>query len=171
MAKRLNLFFLSLCFLSSPFIFYVYLGFLVFLGGGRTSPPPPLNPPVKTSLPCLHVFLSQLFGCQMHFVYRSKLVLCITKTAVFGSPFVACLGRYAKADSNIKYFGVAWGIKGGSRIHLCIRKYFDFSQHVVFTICILFTTLLTKTQGMCEWASKQTLDLRILPRRDRAPSF
>ena len=124
---------------------------------------------VKTSLPCL--FLSQLFGCQMHFVYRSKLVLCITKTAVFGSPFVACLGRYAKADSNIKYFGVAWGIKGGSRIHLCIRKYFDFSQHVVFTICILFTTLLTKTQGMCEWASKQTLDLRILPRRDRAPSF
>ena len=70
---------------------------------------------VKTSLPCL--FLSQLhvFGCQMHFVYRSKLVLCITKTAVFGSPFVACLGRYAKADSNIKYFGVAWGIKGGSR--------------------------------------------------------
>ena len=62
-------------------------------------------------MPCL--FLSQLFGCQMHFVYRSKLVLCITKTAVFGSPFVACLGRYAKADSNIKYFG--WGIKGGSR--------------------------------------------------------
>ena len=124
---------------------------------------------VKTSLPCL--FLSQPFGCQMHFVYRSKLVLCITKTAVFGSPFVACLGRYAKADSNIKYFGVAWGIKGGSRIHLCIRKYFDFSQHVVFTICILFTTLLPKTQGMCEWASKQTLDLRILSRRDRAPSF
>ena len=25
------------------------------------------------------------------------------------------------------------------------RKYFDFSQHTVFTICILFTTLLTKT--------------------------
>ena len=30
-------------------------------------------------------------------------------------PFVACLRRYAKADSNINYFGVAWGIKGGSR--------------------------------------------------------
>ena len=117
---------------------------------------------VKTSLPWL--FLSQPFGCQMHFVYRSKLVLCITKTAVFGSPFVACLGRYAKADSNIKYFGVAWGINGGSRtsapgarppfekkgtcfckFSLYIRKYFDFSQHVVFTICILFTTLLTQT--------------------------
>ena len=54
-------------------------------------------------------------GCQMHFVFRSKLVLCITKTAVFGSPFVACLGRYAKADPNIKYFGVALGIKGGFR--------------------------------------------------------
>ena len=81
------------------------------------------------------------------------------------SPFVACLGRYAKADSNIKYLGVAWGIKGGSRtgasgarppfekkngtffykFSVYIRKNFDFSRHVVFTICILFTTLLTKT--------------------------
>ena len=37
-----------------------------------------------------------------------------------------------------------------------IRKYFDFSQHAVFTIGILFTTLLTKTLGMCEGASKKT---------------
>ena len=31
------------------------------------------------------------------------------------------------------------------KFSLYIRKYFDFSQHAVFTICILFTTLLTKT--------------------------
>ena len=52
------------------------------------------------------------------------------------------------------------------KFSLYIRKYFDFSQHAVLTICILFTTLLTKTYGMYEGASKQTLDLRILPRRD-----
>ena len=34
---------------------------------------------------------------------------------------------------------------------------------------ILFTTLLTKTYGMCKGASKQTLDLRILPRLDPPP--
>ena len=31
--------------------------------------------------------------------------------------------------------------------HCIIRKYFDFSLHAVFTICILFDTLLTKTLG------------------------
>ena len=29
------------------------------------------------------------------------------------------------------------------------RIYFDFSQHTMFTICFLFTTLATKTEGMC----------------------
>ena len=28
-----------------------------------------------------------------------------------------------------------------------MRKYFDFSQHPVFTICILLTTLLTSVKG------------------------
>ena len=42
-----------------------------------------------------------------------------------------------------------------------------------FTMCILLNrpTLITKTEGMCEGASKQTPDLRILPHRDRAPRF
>ena len=31
------------------------------------------------------------------------------------------------------------------KFSLYIRKYFDFSQHAVFTICILFTPLLIKT--------------------------
>ena len=63
------------------------------------------------------------------------------------------------------YFPLLTAFKGGSRtgapgappprlkkkgtffgkFSLYIRKYFDFSQHAVFTICILFTTLLTKT--------------------------
>ena len=38
-------------------------------------------------------------------------------------------------------------------------------------LCILFTTLATNTKGMFEGASKQTPDLKILPRRDRAPCF
>ena len=38
----------------------------------------------------------------------------------------------------------------------------------MFTLCILFTTLATNTKGMCEGASKQTPDLKILPRWDRA---
>ena len=42
--------------------------------------------------------------------------------------------------------------------------YFDFSQNTMFTICILFTTLTTKTKGMREGVSKQTPDLTILPR-------
>ena len=33
------------------------------------------------------------------------------------------------------------------KFSLHIRKYFDFSQHAVFTICILFTTLLPKHRG------------------------
>ena len=41
----------------------------------------------------------------------------------------------------------------------------------MFTICILFTSLTTKTYGMCEGASNQTPELRIIPRRDRAPGF
>ena len=39
----------------------------------------------------------------------------------------------------------------------------------MFTLCILFTTLATNTYGMFEGASKQILNLKILPRRDRAP--
>ena len=50
------------------------------------------------------------------------------------------------------------------------RTYFDFSQHTVFTISILFTTLTTKTYSKCEGASKQIFRPKnILPRRDRAP--
>ena len=41
---------------------------------------------------------------------------------------------------------------------------FDFSQHAIFSICILFTTLTTKKYGMCEGVSKQTPDPIILPR-------
>ena len=41
----------------------------------------------------------------------------------------------------------------------------------MLTIFILFTTLATNRYGMCEGASKQTPDLKILPHRDRpAPS-
>ena len=39
----------------------------------------------------------------------------------------------------------------------------------MFTLCILFTTLATNTYGMFEGASKQILNLKILPRRDRPP--
>ena len=39
----------------------------------------------------------------------------------------------------------------------------------MLTSCILFTTLATNTKGMFEGASKQTPDLKILPRRDRLP--
>ena len=39
----------------------------------------------------------------------------------------------------------------------------------MFTLCILFTTLATNTKGMCEGASKQTPDPKILPRRDPPP--
>ena len=49
--------------------------------------------------------------------------------------------------------------------------YFDFSKRTMFTICILFTTLMTKTKGMCEGASKQTQDLKIILTRDRALWF
>ena len=47
----------------------------------------------------------------------------------------------------------------------CItRIYVDFIQHIMFTLSFLFTILTTKTYGMFEGASKQTPDLRILPR-------
>ena len=49
------------------------------------------------------------------------------------------------------------------------RTYFDFSQHTMFTISILFTTLTTKTYGKCEGASKQTPDVRIFYRARIAP--
>ena len=45
--------------------------------------------------------------------------------------------------------------------------YFNSSQHAMFTSCISFTTLLK----ICEWASKQSPDPRILPHRDHAPGF
>ena len=39
----------------------------------------------------------------------------------------------------------------------------------MFTICILFTTLTTKTFDICEGASNNPQTPRILPRRDHAP--
>ena len=52
----------------------------------------------------------------------------------------------------------------------CItRRYFDFSSLTMFTLCILFTTFATNTWGMCEGASKQTPELKFLPRQDRPP--
>ena len=45
---------------------------------------------------------------------------------------------------------------------------FDLSQHAMFTICILFIALTTKTYGMFKGVSIPTTDLRILPRRDHA---
>ena len=69
--------------------------------------------------------------------------------------------------TTLRQWIIVWStvIKGGSRtgapgaplplwkkgtcffwkFSLNIRKYFDFSQHAVFTLCILFTTFLTKT--------------------------
>ena len=38
----------------------------------------------------------------------------------------------------------------------CIYANTLISQHALFTICKLFTTLLAKTWGMCEGASKKT---------------
>ena len=48
--------------------------------------------------------------------------------------------RRARAPPFEKKNGTFFG-----KFSLYIRKYFDFSQHAVFKICILFTTLLTKT--------------------------
>ena len=59
----------------------------------------------------------------------------------------AILNPYTKADP-----GPPPRLKKGTcfcKFSIYIRKFFDFSQHAVFTICILFTTLLKKTQGMC----------------------
>ena len=48
--------------------------------------------------------------------------------------------RQARAPPFEKKNGTFFG-----NFSLYIRKYFDFSQHAVFKICILFTTLLTQT--------------------------
>ena len=48
--------------------------------------------------------------------------------------------RRARAPPFEKKNGTFFG-----KFSLYIRKYFDFSQHAVFKICILFTTLLTQT--------------------------
>ena len=49
------------------------------------------------------------------------------KTAVFGSSFVARLGRYAKANSNIKYFGTAQNPNKA-----CLEALLQFSPERVY---------------------------------------
>ena len=55
----------------------------------------------------------------------------------------------------------------------CIFGNFDFITRInfiVFTICILFITLTTKTKGICVKGHQKNLQTsKIIPRRDRSP--
>ena len=45
------------------------------------------------------------------------------------------------------------------------------NQHATLKICILFYTLTTKAEGMCEGASTQSKDLKNYTCRDRSPGL
>ena len=45
------------------------------------------------------------------------------------------------------------------------------SQHAMFTMCILFSTLTTKAKGVCEGASKQSQGLKQLYCTGTAPPW
>ena len=54
-------------------------------------------------------------------------------------------------------------------IYIYTQKLYG-NQQAMFTRYILFSTLTTKAQGMCERASNQSPDLKNIPRWDRLPS-
>ena len=75
---------------------------------------------------------SALMSCTQKFTTYITVIFAVTKPKAVPGPAPPGPPPPPRLKKNGTFFG---------KFSLYIRKYFDFSQHAVFKICILFTTL------------------------------